>query len=166
VFFVTRGLPFFLELGLLVFCLIDVVQTPPQDCRNLGKVWWIVLIIIVPLVGAIAWLVAGRPERRRGNVPWPSRTAGYPEWERPRTAAPDDDPEFLAQLNKVDKEQKATLSQWEADLRRREEDLRRHQGETAKDPKGPDHSSDTDHTSDTDHPNDPGDEGWVEKKQP
>ena len=138
-FFVTRGLPFFLELGLLVFCLIDVVQTPPQDCRNLGKAWWIVLIIIVPLVGAIAWLVAGRPQRNLAALP---RASGA------RVTAPDDDPEFLAQLRTLDEEQGRTLGQWEADLKRREQELRQRQAET------------------NEHRDDGGDEGWVERKQP
>jgi len=119
VFFVTRGLPFILELGLLVFCLIDIVQTPPEDCRNLGKMWWILLVVVLPLVGGIAWLAAGRPQRALTGV--------SPDRGRRRVVAPDDDPEFLAQLSKVDAEQERTLSAWQDDLKRREEELRRRQ---------------------------------------
>lgn len=117
----------FIELGLLVFALIDAAQTPEAGIRNLGKGWWILLIILVPIAGPIAWLVAGRPVSTspgpRG-VPWPSRTAGYPESERPRSA-PDDDPEFLAQLGGRDSSHEEMLKQWEADLRAREQQMRR-----------------------------------------
>jgi hypothetical protein len=124
---VLRFLPFALELVLLVYCLIDCIQTDQSEVRNLGKGWWIVLIILFPLVGGIAWLVAGRPQRggQRRSVPWPTtQTSGFPEYERPRPVAPDDDPEFLAQMRRSDAEQERLLKQWEDDLRRREERLR------------------------------------------
>jgi len=88
-FVMSRGMPFLLELGLLLYCLIDVVQTPPKQCRNLGKVWWIALIVVLPLAGGIAWLVAGRPRRFEVSV----------EGRRP-VVAPDDDPDFLAELRR------------------------------------------------------------------
>ena len=123
VFFALRGLPVLLELGLFVFCLIDAIQTPADEHRNLAKGLWILLIILVPIVGGIAWLVAGRPQRATARP----GTSGFPEDERERRAplAPDDDPAFLARLRQVDREHEQTLGQWEADLRRREEELRR-----------------------------------------
>jgi Phospholipase_D-nuclease N-terminal len=127
-FFALRGLPVLIELGLLIYCLIDAIQTPAHEVRNLPKAAWVVLIVLVPLVGGIAWLVAGRPVGGRArHVPWPSGpTAGLPEYERPRRGpvAPDDDPAFLAQLRKVDDEHEQTLRRWEEDLRRRERELR------------------------------------------
>jgi hypothetical protein len=129
VLLLTRGLPVLIELGLLVFCLIECIRTPADEQRNLPRWAWIVLILLVPLVGSIAWLVAGRPRRGRGAAPWPSTaSAGFPEHGRPRRAAapprgPDDDPEFLASLA-PDAEKQRLLEQWEADLRRREERLR------------------------------------------
>lgn len=132
-FLMTRGLPVLVEIGLLVYCFIDCLQTPPEACRNLSKGWWLLLIFVAPIVGGIAWLVAGRPEaasRRSSRTPWPStRTAGFPEYERPgrygAPRGPDDDPRFLAEISRVNREQEQTLQQWEADLRRREEELRR-----------------------------------------
>ena len=123
----VRFLPFALELVLLVFCLVDCIQTDQSEVRNLGKGWWILLIIFFPLVGGIAWLAAGRPRRggRQRSVPWPgTQTAGFPEYERPRPVAPDDDPEFLEQMRRGNAEQERLLEQWEDDLRRREERLR------------------------------------------
>jgi hypothetical protein len=122
-----RFLPVVVELFLLVFCLIDCIQTPDHEVRNLPKLAWILLILVLPLIGGIAWLVAGRPQQQGGNrqVPWPStRTAGFPEYERPRRAvAPDDDPEFLAEMRRGNAEQEDLLRKWEEDLKRREREL-------------------------------------------
>ncbi len=110
-----------IEVALLVFCLIDAVQTPDSSMRNLPKWAWIVLIIILPVVGPVAWLIAGRPRKA------PTGTAGSPEYERPRRTprAPDDDPEFLATLKKSNTEHEDLLKRWEEDLKRREDELRK-----------------------------------------
>ena len=130
-----RGLPVLIEIGLLVFCLIEVIQTPGDEVRNLPKGVWILLIVFVPIVGCIAWLVAGRPDPRRQSA-WRVGN-GFPESDRPsrrRVAAPDDDPEFLGVLNRdrdrdggrdQDREHEELLRKWEADLRNREAELRR-----------------------------------------
>jgi hypothetical protein len=121
--------------GLLIFCLIDVLFTDEHAVRNLPKLGWLLLVLFFPLIGSIAWLVAGRPEgghsrAPRSKAPWPAtRTAGFPEYERPaRGGAPDDDPEFLRRIAeeqaRADAEHLDVLRKWEADLRRREEQLR------------------------------------------
>lgn len=125
---VIRYLPVAVELALLVFCLIDCLQTPSGSVRNLAKGWWIVLIVLIPIAGPIAWLVAGRPRSapRGSNVPWPSTaTSGFPEYERPRPPrGPDDDPAFLTSLDGPDPEKEWLLEQWEQQLRDREATLR------------------------------------------
>ena len=126
-FLATRGLPALIEIGLLIYCLIEAIQTPADEIRGLGKGWWILLIIILPLVGGIAWLVAGRPVRNRNRNDW-RMGSGFPEYERSRRRVPrgpDDDPEFLSEINKVNSEQEETLKKWEADLKRREAEQRR-----------------------------------------
>src|SRR5665811_1619449 len=88
----VRYLPRVIELALLVYCLIDCIQSDEGSVRNLPKTIWVLLIIFLPIVGSVAWLVVGRPlGAPTRSVPWPStRTAGFPEHERPRTAmAPD-----------------------------------------------------------------------------
>lgn len=123
-----RLLPFWIELALLVFCLIDCIQADSAAVRNLSKTFWVVLIILVPLVGGIAWLVAGRPQsgQPRRSVPWPAtRTAGFPEYERPMPPrGPDDDPDFLADLRASDSAHEKMLAEWQEQLRAREEQLR------------------------------------------
>ena len=119
-----RYLPYLIEIALLVYCLIDCIQTDVP--RNLSKTTWVFVIILLPVVGGIAWLVAGRPERGQArNVPWPStQTAGFPECERPRRTSPDDDPEFLAGMRTSDDKHEQMLKEWEAQLRDREHKLK------------------------------------------
>lgn len=102
----TRGAPVLLEIGLLVFCLIDCLQTPREAVRSLSRRIWVIVIVLVPLAGGIAWLVLGRPRRAdreaalRG-VGGPGTASGPTRVRPARRAAPlapDDDPEFLARL--------------------------------------------------------------------
>lgn len=121
-----RALPALITIVLMVYCLIDCIQTDESRSRNLPKMAWVLLIVFLPVVGSVAWLVAGRPERSTTpTTGWPSRTAGFPEYERParRQLAPDDDPAFLAELKKTNTEHEDMLKKWENDLREREKSL-------------------------------------------
>lgn len=89
-----RYLPVIIWLALLVYCLIDVIQADESRVRNLPKVAWILLVVIFPFAGSIAWLVAGRPQAATAQ----RSSAGYRGRTRP--VAPDDDPEFLAGLSR------------------------------------------------------------------
>ncbi|MDP9393306.1 MAG: PLD nuclease N-terminal domain-containing protein [Actinomycetota bacterium] len=126
-----RVLMFVVPLVLTIYALVDCVQTDDSHVRHLQKRWWIALIVLIWVAGPVAWLLAGRDRSGAAGrpVPWRStRTAG-PEYERPRTLAPDDDPEFLAQMNRADQEHQQMLRKWEEDLRRREERMRDEPGE-------------------------------------
>lgn len=115
-FLMTRGLPLLFELGLTIFCLIDCVQTPTTNTRNLPRWAWILMIVVFPLIGSIAWLIAGRPgaadraRRYSGSQPGGDGYhdgSGRPQRpERPRPVAPDDDPEFLRELGRLNTEHK------------------------------------------------------------
>ena len=82
-----RVLPVLLALGLAIYALVDCVSTPDEQVRNLPKLGWIALIVLIQIVGPIAWLIAGRPKRGRGGKRPPRRTL-----------PPDDDPDFLKKL--------------------------------------------------------------------
>lgn len=103
-----RYLPYVVHVALLVYALIDCIQTDQILIRNLPKTVWLFLIILIPVIGPIVWLVAGRPQpdQRARPVPWPSTaTAGFPEYERPRPPrGPDDDDAFLARIDGPDPE--------------------------------------------------------------
>jgi Phospholipase_D-nuclease N-terminal len=116
---------FLLDLAVLVVALIDCLSVDEGGIRALPRVYWVLLILLFSPIGGIAWFVAGRPTT---VVPKP-RTwhpgSGFPEAQRPRDLAPDDDPEFLRRLAKTHREDEDLMRRWEEDLRRREEDLRR-----------------------------------------
>jgi hypothetical protein len=74
---------------LAIYCLVQVVQSRPDEVRTLPRWGWAVGIVLLPLLGSVAWLVLGRPRGRRPQQPPPRRT---------RPLAPDDDPDFLRRL--------------------------------------------------------------------
>jgi len=129
------GLFFLVDLALLVVALIDCLSTDEYQVRNLPKVAWVFLILLFSPVGPIVWFVAGRPEKHSASNrrQW-SPGRGFPENERPRTLAPDDDPEFLRRTSRSRRDDEELFSKWEADLRRREEELRRKYDENDKNP--------------------------------
>lgn len=105
-----RYLPVIIWFGMLVYCLVDVAQADESRVRNLQKPIWILLVVLLPIVGGIAWLVAGRPAGagRAG----PPRRSG-------RTLGPDDDPDFLSGLGRPDPPRERALREWEEQQRRR-----------------------------------------------
>jgi hypothetical protein len=118
------------DLALLVIALIDCLSTEESAIRALPRVAWVFIILLFSPIGAIAWFVAGRPARpvrlSNGQVWRPG--AGFPENERPQRPgplAPDDDPAFLKRLATSLAEDENMMKRWEADLRRREDELRR-----------------------------------------
>jgi hypothetical protein len=116
-----RLIPLFIELALIVICLVDVIQTPPAASRNLPKWVWVLLIVLVPYLGPLAWLFAGRP--RRGPRPGATTTPpAFPSYAKHTAVAPDDDPEFLESLKRENEHEKL-LRDWEEDLKRREHEL-------------------------------------------
>jgi len=123
---VIRVLPYLVEIALLVFCLVDCIQSPPHLIRNLEKGWWIVIIILLPLIGGIAWLVAGRPVRTSAGGQW-RIGSGFPADARPRTAYKrnEDDPAFMAEMARIDREHEESLRKWEAKLAAQEAEQKR-----------------------------------------
>lgn len=99
-------------LGLWIYCLIEIIQTPDGACRNLPKLVWLILVVVLPLVGSLAWLIAGRPlTTRNANI---HRTPEYPEYERLGRALPQDpetDEAFLRQVRARAEEQRARYRQ-------------------------------------------------------
>jgi hypothetical protein len=94
-----------LVLVLVVYALIDCLQAPRREVRAMPKPAWLAVVLLLPVVGAVAWLVAGRP-----------RAAAAPP---PRPVAPDDDTEFLGRLRTLDEEHEDLVRRWEREERRR-----------------------------------------------
>jgi len=76
-----------LVTALEIYALIDCARTPEQQMRSLPKWAWLVIIILVPGIGAISWIIAGR---RKG----PGRGGKKDK----KIIPPDDNPDFLRKL--------------------------------------------------------------------
>jgi Phospholipase_D-nuclease N-terminal len=107
-------------LGLWIYCIVDVISSDESLVRNLPKLLWLVLVIFLPTVGSIAWLILGRPPNA-SFVPGDSRPRPGGARTGRRFVPPDDSPEFLSTLDERSRE----LRQWEEDLKRREDELRK-----------------------------------------
>lgn len=105
-----EGGGFLLVLALDIFCLIDVVTSDESRVRNLPKIAWFLLILMVPLVGSIVWLVAGRPQASVvGRSPYERPATAFPEYDRPGRAAglsPESDDAFLRRVRERAEEQR------------------------------------------------------------
>ena len=107
-----------LVMALWLYCLFDVITTPEGNCRNLPKGVWVMIVLVLPDIGSIIWLVAGKEwARSSANLPYkgnyghghPSAAGRYPEYDRPgRQLATnaDDDDAFLASLRARAEEQR------------------------------------------------------------
>lgn len=85
---------------LLIYSLIDLTVTDDARIRRLNRILWIVIIVLLPVLGPLAWILMGKGPRSAARV-----------------VAPDDDPSFGS---------RPTISDAEADRRIRdiEEQLR------------------------------------------
>ncbi len=106
-------------LVLWIFCILDVISTEEVLCRNLPKYFWLIIVIILPDVGSIAWLLLGRPVGAGFRLG--SQVGVYKPQKR--AIGPEDSPDFLASI------ERKRLQSWEQELKRREEELRRKEDE-------------------------------------
>lgn len=74
-------------LVVFVYGLIDVIRTDPRQTKGISKPAWIVVQIVLPVIGAILWFLIGRP-----------RDTARTRTSYSHTLAPDDDPDFLRNL--------------------------------------------------------------------
>jgi len=111
-------------LALWLYCILDVITTDEAMVRNLPKMAWVFIVIFLLEIGAIAWLIAGRPQARQASMPYKGNTGVPPEYDRPGRASannPDDDAAWLAQLKARAEEQRKKAAE-QANLLRRQED--------------------------------------------
>lgn len=78
-----RLLLILLYIAPAVYCVADAVQQPEAKPFGLPKWTWVLIIVLLPVIGAAAWLY----------LKWAKGSGGKPELREPR--APDDDPEYL-----------------------------------------------------------------------
>lgn len=97
-----------LLFALAIYSVLDCARTPNEDMpARLPKPMWILIILALTGVGPIAWIITSRvkaAEERGGVVEpklWSSREGvEFRRPERQRPLGPDDDPEFLRNLER------------------------------------------------------------------
>jgi hypothetical protein len=101
----------FLAAVALVLLILALISGLSADrVRNMPRALWILVILLVPIAGPIAYLVWGRPVARA------SRRAA------PRPSSPDDDPDFLRSMDtEQSRRDRELLAQWERDLHKDDE---------------------------------------------
>jgi len=120
-----------------VWALLDCIATDSAMCRNLPKGMLIIIVLFLPDIGALAWLLLGRPEK----ASWRPGSVDYSAPRRP--IGPEDSPRYSptpivtdrrsqeldAELERWERErwaqQNPELDKLQAELDRREADLRR-----------------------------------------
>ncbi|WP_395398913.1 PLD nuclease N-terminal domain-containing protein [Arthrobacter sp. UC242_113] len=75
-------------LALYVYGLVDVIRTDGRLTRGFSKTTWIIMVALLPLIGAALWFLIGRPR---------ATAVTQPVYQHHPTA-PDDDPDFLRNL--------------------------------------------------------------------
>ena len=111
-------------IALWIYCILDVIATEEVLMRHLPKMAWLIIVIILPDIGSIAWLALGRPQ----FAGWrPGDTEGR---QTRRVVGPEDRADYSATTRSVADKAKSVddqdrLEAWEADLKRREEEFRR-----------------------------------------
>jgi hypothetical protein len=106
-----------------IYCLYDVLTTNDALVRNLPKMAWFVIVLVLFDIGAILWLCFGRPRvNSRGAV---GVERNRPQGERSELSA--FDVASFDHLHPVvrEREERARLHMLEAQLQRRENELRR-----------------------------------------
>ena len=120
--FAGGGLIGFLLIALWLYCIFDVIATDEILIRSLPKMAWLIIVIIIPDIGSIAWLALGRPQ----FAGWrPGDAEGR---QTRRVVAPEDRPDFPTSSGSKSTDANR-LEAWEADLQRREQELRRQKPE-------------------------------------
>lgn len=120
------ALLFVVQIILAALALISCLSAEESEIRALPRLVWVLIILFFPLIGSIAWFAAGRPADPAKQTGTRPAASGFPERQRPRPVAPDDDPDFLRSLGAEQaKKDREMFEKWEEDLRRREGELRR-----------------------------------------
>ena len=107
-----------------VYSVLEVITTDESRMRNLPKITWLFIVILLFDIGAVAWWVAGRPQGPARSLPYKGNAGIPPEYDRPGRAtasSPDDDAAFLAQLRMRAEEQRKRAAEQAKRLRDQED---------------------------------------------
>ena len=122
----AEGLVFLILFAFWIWAILDVIATDSGLCRNLPKGVWLILVLLLPDIGSLAWLLLGRPEK--GS--WRPGSTDYSAPRRP--IAYEDHPRYSATPEITDRrseELDRRLDAWEAEQRVKKAELDRREAE-------------------------------------
>ena len=119
---------FFVLVGVMIYCLVDIATSESSHVRNLPKWAWFILVLALPPVGMLLWFFFGRPPRTYASGDrWPGTPAASglgadPPARRPRRTRPavegmDDEATIRARIAERDE----LLARWAEEDRRRQD---------------------------------------------
>jgi hypothetical protein len=111
-------------LVLWLYCIYDVITTDEAIIRHLPKVVWLLIVILLSDLGSILWLALGRPQIWTRQVHDPQRYGSHRIRSAPSGPVDDGSFDHLSPIVRH-REELTRLHMLEAQLRRREEELRR-----------------------------------------
>ena len=116
--FAANGLFAVLLFVFWVWAILDVIIAESGACRFLPKLVWLLIVLLFADIGALAWVIFGRPPR--GS--WKARISDYGQQRRP--IAVEDQPSFSAPSPAISdrrsQELDRQLDEWEAEQRRQQ----------------------------------------------
>jgi hypothetical protein len=120
-----------------IWALFDCISTDSSLCRSLPKGVWLLLVIVLPDIGGIAWLLLGRPEKahwRPGSTDYraPRRPIGLEDQPRYSGAAGVSERRSAGVSERRSAELDRQLDEWEAQQRARSAELDRREEELAR----------------------------------
>lgn len=98
-----------------IFSIVDCALADGHRVRGVPKAAWVAIVVVFVVIGGILWFIIGRPRR--------AVAAG------PRAIAPDDDPDFLRNLER-DRKQQERIRRLEQELTDLDDTPKKHPGET------------------------------------
>jgi len=122
----AEGLVFLILFAFWIWAILDVIATDSGLSRNLPKGVWLILVLLLPDIGSLAWLLLGRPDK--GS--WRPGSTDYSAPRRP--IAYEDHPRYSATPEITDRrsqELDRRLDAWEAEQRVKKAELDRREAE-------------------------------------
>lgn len=104
-----------ITLAVLILALIDIIRAEEGTIHGMPKLAWIMLVVVIPIIGALLWIGFGRPTaddiadepaRPRGPSVSPGEFPEYDHPHRARAVDPEADREFLRQVRARAEEQR------------------------------------------------------------
>jgi len=113
-----------LTFALMIGALIDIIRRDQSQIKHLPKMFWIILVILLPVAGALIWFLLGREyENDSVAIPRMRRERPAPRMQAP-PSPPADSRSTEQQIADLDRE----IEEWRL---RSEIEKRRREGEPA-----------------------------------